>query len=319
MALYRVYDLILGSNFPLPELTQASGIDAEFVFRLLPGQKPEPVSYDWVYHWCLPNGKSWLSFAKQGTDYLFRFLDLADFRVSVDGKDIRCYPAPCTPLVTVRHLLLDQVMPLVLGHLGSMVRHASAVVAPEGAIVFLGEPGCGKSTLTASFCQQGFPLLADDRLVLEEKGGRLFGIPSYPGLQLLDDAISDLFGHVPVRSKVAHYTEKKRLGLDNGQLSFCTEPVPIGRVYIFSPPDEIGDTQVITIAPLSPRDAFMELVRHAYRMDITDVGRLRKEFECLGRVAAFPRVCRLTFPRDFSLLPAIRTAILENLGTARQK
>ena len=70
----------------------------------------------------------------------------------------------------------------------------------------------------------------------------------------------------------------------------------------------------VSIAAVSPRDAFMELVKLTYLMDITDRRRLLDEFGRLSRIAALPLFYHLSFPRDFSLLPHVHEAILENVS-----
>src|SRR5207253_1964784 len=146
--------------------------------------------------------------------YLFHFPELADFRIDAAGRTIRCHPVPGTPLETIRHLFLDQVIPLVLSKRGKLVVHASATLFSEGASAFIGMAGAGKSTLAASLADRGFPLLTDDCLLLEEKGHEFSVIPSYPGVRLWDEASSALFGQVPFSGPVAHYTQKKRLDSD---------------------------------------------------------------------------------------------------------
>jgi hypothetical protein len=55
------------------------------------------------------------------------------------------------------------------------VLHASAVAAPEGALVFAGRSGAGKSTTALELCQ-GLPVLDDDMVFLRRGGprGRVF-------------------------------------------------------------------------------------------------------------------------------------------------
>lgn len=45
---------------------------------------------------------------------------------------------------------------------GTLAWHAAAVLAPAGAVLFVGEAGAGKSTLAAALAAEGFPHLADD-------------------------------------------------------------------------------------------------------------------------------------------------------------
>jgi hypothetical protein len=279
MMQYQLCDLILESNIPLVELTPATGQPPACTFHLLPATAPRPVAVDWFHQWLLPDGEAWLSFGRWEGDYLLRFSDMIDFLVAVDGRTIRCYPAPDIPPETVRHLLLDQVIPLTLSQQGKLVVHAGAVVLPEGAVAFLGRTGFGKSTLTASFSHQGFPLLSDDCLLVEERRGQLVGIPSYPGLRL----------------------------------SFYPDAVPLRRIHFLAPPDESNGARDITLTPLRPADAFMELFKHSYHLDITDREKLKEEFEVLGQMMVLPIFSRLAFPRDLALLPAVRECILADL------
>lgn len=186
--------------------------------------------------------------------------------------------------------------------------HASAVLVSGGAIAFLGETGQGKSTLASSFSKRGFPFLTDDCLLLEEKGGQLVGIPSYPGLRLWPKTVAALFAEKPPVSRVAHYTTKKRLG----RLPFCSTPVSLRRIYFLAHPEAGQGTTTIRIRPLSPRDAFVQLVKYAYLIDIGDRAVIQREFEHLSQVVRFPLYYRLAFKRDFTLLPKVQDAILEN-------
>ena len=62
-----------------------------------------------------------------------------------------------------------------------LVLQAGAIDTPLGAIALLGRTGIGKSTLAASLARAGFPLIADDFLLLRDD---IVAVPSYPGLRL---------------------------------------------------------------------------------------------------------------------------------------
>jgi hypothetical protein len=314
MKSYKICDLILGSNIPLPELLNATGKSPDCTFLLLPPQKQKPPPIDWFHHWQLPSEEIWLSFAKLGCDYLLRFPGLGDFFLSHESREIRCHPASRTPKRTIVHLLLDQVIPLFLNKWGRLVLHGSAVCGPSGAIAFVGVTGAGKSTLTASFVNHGFPLLTDDCLLLEENAGQLLVIPSYPGLRLWDDTISATLNRVkPARCRVAHYTSKKRIGSRNSEFRFCVKPAPLKRMYILANLEETEHATKISIDPISPRDAIVELVKYAFKLDISDREMLRGEFECFARIVPLQLFYHLSVPRDLSRLPAIQEAILKDL------
>jgi hypothetical protein len=311
MALYKICDIILESSMSLPELVRTENKQADYVFKLLPARTHEFTSCQWFHRWGISDGEAWLEFARIGPDYLLRFPDLADYLVCVEAKEIHCYAKPEISLETIRHLLLDQVIPLVLSSLGKLVLHASAVVADEGAIAFLGTSGRGKSTLATYLARQGLPALTDDCLLLEQRDGNLIATPSYPGFRLWQDSVSALFEHAPDLDRVAHYSEKKRVGTD--QISFCTHPVSLARAYVLGDVEETTNANEITVTPLSPREIFLELVQYTYNMDIGNRERLKQDFEAFARLSTMPRFYRLAFPRDLSLLPFVHKAIVENL------
>jgi len=273
-----------------------------------------PSSTDWFHHWTFSDGgDTWLSFGKWEGDYLLRFPELADFLVSEDGNSVRCFPEPDIPLDTIRHLLIDQVIPLLLSQLGKHVLHAGAVVLAEGAVAFLGKTGLGKSTLTASFCDRGFRLLTDDCLELKRQGEQLIAIPGYRGVRLWPEIVSAVFQKEPMLAPVAHYTEKLRVIPTNGHLEFSADPAPVRRVYVLAPPDQTGGTRDIRITPLTKRESLMELVKQSYRLDINDRTKLSKEFLWLTQTVALPLFYSLAFPRDISRLPEVLEAILANV------
>ncbi|MGB0109939.1 MAG: hypothetical protein WBP52_15695 [Terriglobales bacterium] len=310
MPTYSVCDVDIESTVLLPELSSVEYRKPDFTFTIHSGHVHQWDDCKWLHTWYVRDDVPWLFLGRHGDDYLLRFPDLADFEVLKNTKEIFCYPKPETTSDTIRHLLLDQVIPLLLSQQGRLVLHGSAVLTPHGAVAFLGETGRGKSTLASSFSEKGAPVLTDDCLLVKEADGQLLAVPSYQGLRLWPEAVDALFGQETPLVEVAHYTEKKRVDGNVG-LSFCTEPAALRRIYFLAPADE-SEGKSVSIVPLSPRDACMELVKFTYLIDITDRQRLRQEFERLSRLAALPLFYRLSFPRDFSLLPDVHRAILEN-------
>jgi hypothetical protein len=60
----------------------------------------------------------------------------------------------------------------------------------------------------------------------------------------------------------------------------------------------------------------MQLVSHSFRLDVDDRRRLQSEFETIGRIASTCVVYRLVFPREWSRLASVRSAVLEHLAAA---
>ena len=92
-----------------------------------------------------------------------RFRRFAEFIVSEGGRSVRWRAPSATRPETIRHLLLDQVMPAVAFEHSLIGLHASAVVVDGQGIAFAGPASRGKSTLAASFAA-GRPRGRDRRL-----------------------------------------------------------------------------------------------------------------------------------------------------------
>ncbi len=315
MPIYKVCDVALESDVPLPELRAAANGKPEFRFALSRAPVDTGDDCQWLHIWSLQDDTPWLMLGRRAGGYLLRFPGMADFAVSQDATEIFCWAPPDAPAETVRHLLLDQVIPLLLSRQGHLVLHSSAVSAPEGAIAFVGRTGSGKSTLAASFSAEGMPVLADDCLLLKEEGGRLMAVPSYPGVRLWPETADALFGAGRSWPDVAHYTEKKRVDGDAG-IAFSARPAGLRRVYFLELPEEDRSEPEVRIQTLSARDAAIELVKFTYLIDVTDRERLQQEFERLSRVAVQPLFFRLSFPHNLERLPEVRRAVLGNVREA---
>lgn len=302
---FYVYGLIVASNISLPELHQAESAPPHCSFELLEPGTPPHVS-EWLHHWDLPSGRPWRSCAKQGFKYLLRFHNLADFNIALGGDHITCTAFPGTPIETVRHLLLDQVIPLCVGLRGREAIHASSVETPFGTCGFSGDTGSGKSTLVASLTAAGCRLFGDDCLALDEVDGQVVAFAGYPGLRLWPTAMDSLFSQTEHVAAVSHYNQKKRvpLGVDNPTVCRALKAL-----FVLAPPNPESPS-TIQAEPIPSAEALTELLKQSFRLDVTDRERLVRQFKFFCRMLTQVPLYRLSYPRDFSRLPEVRQAIL---------
>lgn len=314
MKAYRVCGLVLGSDLRFPELELCPSGSADITLRFRSeGAEPHdsPLFY---HHWRFPNGEITLSFAREGSGFWLRFPNLADFLVSSDASNVVCTPTAGTPKRTLRHLFLNQVLPLALSQQGRLILHASTIVAGQGAVAFVGPAGHGKSTLAAALAERGLPVLTDDCLLLDERGRDLIAAPSYGGIRLWPDSVEALFSEPPPSTAVAHYTHKKRLYPHRRLIPFCRRSVPLHRIFVLNPVEMVDVPAPVAVTRLSPRAAFLELVRYAYRMDVADREKLVRDVDLFGRVAVRPLFFLLTFTRDLLRLVDLRDAVLRHIA-----
>jgi len=331
---YCICGCEFSSSVQLPELSPGSGWQPEFRFDMGLYGHVEPEPGAWLNYWYTLDGSVWLAFAQLGSDYLLRFPGLVDYVVSGNGRAISCYPQQDVPLETVRHLLLNQVIPLALSHLGKLILHASACLTAQGAIAFVGSTGAGKSTLAASFGLRGLPILTDDCLRIEERNGQIVCYPSYPGLRLWPESVEELFDRAPVGEPLAHYTDKKRLVVGDNT---AEGPFPLRGVFILANTDEEDELDAgdevnegdeaeqaseapvedeaaqVRITRLETSGALLETIKHTFQLDNTDRPRISHSFEQYAALARRVPFYQLAFPQRFTYLPAVNQAVLEHL------
>lgn len=311
---YRICNRILASTTPFSELEPTQEAPAHLVFDLLPAASPpirEPVEWFHAWRFADDDAEDWLKMAQTPDGYLLRFPAHAEFQVSASGSQIRCRPWPETPPETLRHLLLDQVLPLAFTLAGDFVLHASAVQMDQQVIGILGRSGRGKSTLAASFATQGWPLLTDDCLVLREDSKRWRALPYYAGVRLWPDNVSGLFTDAAVGVEVAHYTRKQRVS-GTPLAAFSSEALPLHQLFFLGDPQRAGSAVVIT--PLTPRAAFMALVENHFVLEIQKPAALKRQFEAIGRLTETVACFTLNYPREYAVLPNVRAALLARVA-----
>jgi hypothetical protein len=310
LSTYLFSGLTIISNFVIPELPFSNHNKGEFLFNLESAQQQSSRAF-WSHHW-LSGSEQVLSYSKQDSYHWLRFPGLADFRISDNVKEISCYPTPETTHETVRHLLLDQVLPRCMAHRGKIMLHASAVWLEEGSLLFIGESRAGKSTLAGYFHKTGQPVMSDDVIWIKANKNQILAVPSYGGLRLWEDSLSVLFNAEQSTHSMAHYSAKKRVPLGEHDFLRFGSAIPILALIVLSPPSQSSAGE-IRLDPLSHREAFVEIGKKSFQLYLSDPIVIRRHMQALGRIVSRVSTYRLCMPHDYDLLPAVRQKILETV------
>ena len=301
----HVYGLVVTADVRLPELIPSNdgAGDIAICLRDRIDGAIEPAFMTWT----TPPLGPWLSFHKSNGGYLLRFRDTANFLINGGGTRIEWARLNGTPENTLRHLLLDQVLPMVLNLRGGEALHASAVMTPEGAIAFCGGTGSGKSTLAAIFASHGDTVVTDDCLPICAREERLCGSPGYPGLRLWRAVVDELGWRDHAQDSVAHYTAKLRALRKIPAAEFPLQEFVLRAIYVLESREESSDVEFIE---LSPRDRMMGLLSYAFRLDVTDRVMLARQFQRMEEFAGMAPIRKLRLPRHAQRIPNVRERIL---------
>jgi len=310
--MYRIFNIVLDSQVPIPELAQATDsqeVDT-FTFSLLEDKVSDDSNIDWFHDWYDPNDVIILSAGRNESNYWLRFPQLVDFEINLNEQTITAYNHTCTADATVRHLLLDQVIPRMLGQQGKLILHAGAVTLANGkTVAFIGQSGWGKSTLVSSFQQQGAGLITDDCLMIEKGNGCVLAIPNYYGIRLFDDSIKAIFGEQKESGDVAHYSSKRRLIMSDSNESKAA-PLQLDAIFLLSDPEAVSESDEVNITAAGGMDAMMTLVAQTFVLDVYDKDLMAKQFRHCGKLFDNELLCfQLDYPRKHSKLDEVRKAI----------
>ncbi|RKZ48760.1 MAG: hypothetical protein DRQ48_02915 [Gammaproteobacteria bacterium] len=307
--MYNIFDISIESDLRLPELSE--GVARETVIKIKSGadSKRAHCEPEHLHEWKDTDGEICMLSAKFEDNYLLRFPGLVDFLICSSGESVFYFPESDIPEETIRHLILDQLIPRILGQRGHLVLHASAVqIIDEKAVVFLGATGWGKSTIASSYYENGAQLITDDCLLIKIIENKVFCVPNYCGLRLYPDSAEAIFKDKMQYEPVAHYTSKERLILHHVEPEKA-EPIPVSAIFLLSDPD-IGSVDTVSIKKIQGAKEIMAIVEQTFLMDIEDKATISKQFtnaSVLNEVS--PVLYGLSYPRKYEMLAEVRNTV----------
>uniref|UniRef100_B8HL62 HPr kinase n=1 Tax=Cyanothece sp. (strain PCC 7425 / ATCC 29141) TaxID=395961 RepID=B8HL62_CYAP4 len=320
MPQYIVYGLRLNAESHIPGLVplchpQPFPADIQVYLGEKPSCQIEPLPY-YQSRSQLDNGQPQLQVWKLASGgFQFRYGDGTQFWLSDRGAQIwATWPEDLTLEDTCTYFL-GPILAFVLNLRGFTCLHASAIVIENQAIGFCGRAGAGKSTTAAYLAQQGFPILTDDVLTLQESNGQFWVIPAYPRVRLWNASVTGLFGHPEHLPRIvpSHPTWDKRfLDLTQPGYQFHSQPVPLRKVYVLKRRD--SNLSAPHLQPQSCQDSLLSLLDQAYTKRLLSKTSHARQFLTLGRLVQQIPVSQLTLPDRLVDLGQLEELLLQDLN-----
>ena len=305
--IYAVYAHTLASNIALMWPQPSRSIQADITFAWKPPNFAFSHKLAWLHHWFDRDGTNWLASARAGNGYLLRLPGLADFWLSLDGREVCGVPGRAFRPELLDQLLINHILPFALTFKGLHAFHASASRIGDRAVLFLGDTGAGKSTLAAGMLARGFPPLADDCSVVACRNGSASVLPSHPTLRLWPQVKAAIQG----RSERLALVDGKYTVRLKGPRNFPARPAALSRIYVLCP--QANSSTAPALEPLTGPKAVVELVRHSYRLDFSDRPLLTRQLKGFGKLADSIAVRRLVYSPDRQDAEATIALVLSEL------
>ncbi|MGB0564666.1 MAG: hypothetical protein ACPGVO_23140 [Spirulinaceae cyanobacterium] len=291
MLRYILYGRQVQSNRAIADLLPSPAhhdqIDIELVFAARP---------DWQDNWT--EAAPWRTSRRQQLQvwrsphpdrpqrFWWRYQDGCSFWIehSSPTRIWLTWPHNLTPEDAITYLL-GPVLAFVVRLDGQVSLHASGVAFSQGAVLFLGPAGAGKSTTAALLARQGCPVLTDDVVVLHPQEESGFTVsPGYPRLRLWPRSAELLYGDRQALPRLvpSHPTwDKQYLDLRQPGLDFAQHPLPLVQIYCLGRRSPTGPSR---ITDLSSQAAWRQLIANTSVNYLLDRQLRQQEFAVMGRL-----------------------------------
>ena len=255
---------------------------------------------------------SWYRYAclEDGSTYV-RWDTVGEFLVAADGRRITCRRMENSSCESFQVYMLGQALSFALVKQRFEPLHATVVVVDDHAVAFLGDNASGKSSLAACFLEAGHRLLTDDLLILQESSKRILAYPGPPRIKLFPTIASRFLGRTVNRVRMNADTDKLILPIDAHRR--CATPVVLKAIYSLAPPRDACRNSSVSIETLSPREAFVELVKSTFNRRLVDPQRLERQFVVMAGLTDVMSVKKLAYPRAIDRLQEVRGTVLADL------
>ncbi len=142
----------------------------------------------WIREWTQP-GLIGFRLGRDGDDLVAEWMGIGTLRAPRSGRSHVFTPYPDSGGASMEGIR-PTVVEGLLRHLhGKMSLHASAASRGGLAVVLLGDSMAGKSTTVAALCaHEGFEMLADDTVFLDERDDGFYVFPTESAHSLREDA-----------------------------------------------------------------------------------------------------------------------------------
>jgi hypothetical protein len=313
---YTLFGERVRSDFRLPLPPEQAPVEQEvgYIFRRPESETaPPPVGPKIAEQNCSHGTPITIVHRSDDEAWVWRRL-IGTFHIHSNYRLVDVYPVEGGNEHFLGLMLAGQLAVFIMQLRGAPSLHASAVVPDNGAVVFLGQNGQGKSTMAASFLHRGARLLSDDALVLLRRPDGLYGVPGPRLMKLWPEAARQTLQLSDELPDLLDIVKKKLLTVD-GQYPLAEAPERIRAVYVLEryDPQAEGRTEC-TIRLLSGRESLAALLAQVASGNFLRPGEATGLLATYTRLAAQAPVRHVSYPNGFEYQAAVHARILQDLN-----
>lgn len=183
---------------------------------------------------------------------------VADF-YAADGNRIEYSPHKNADSASLELFMNGSVYGAILHQRRVLPLHGSSLIYDASGVMFCGDSGAGKSSLTTSFCLNGAEFLTDDVTPILFENGRPQIWPKSGKIKLWDDSLRQLKKKKDSLTKIRPENEKYYFEIESNQ----TEAYPLHTILIL----QVTKDEEVSFEEVQKVEAFTYLHQEIYRRE----------------------------------------------------
>ncbi len=232
-------------------------------------------------------------------EVLFSYGERARFRLHDEMRQLDC--APAHEGLDWQRALIGKVLPAISVMVGYEALHGAVVDSPAGVVAIMAPSGAGKTTLAVELLSRGWPLFADDVLILEDTDGEVRAHPGTPHMNLAQ-ALPGEIDHRDLGSTLGILAGERWLAARNT----TSQPRPVRMLCLLQRSSDLAaEARTLTSSPLPLAPYMLGLS--------TDPSRQRSRFSLYADLMESTALVQLTADPERS--PAQLADLLEDALT----
>ncbi len=249
---YEAYGQVIGSDFPLLYLknTSARQVDISFVRGKIDLDKVDFQSTKIRRK----NLQAEIAFDNSKNPIL-KWEDLISFQcISKESKVIVDSSTEDSQVLSL--FALSEALGIALFQKGYFLLHGSAIHLNGKSVLFLGEPGAGKSTTCAALALEGFPVMSDDLVCVEVKSALdIYVLPAFPQIKIWESSVNGLNIDKIHLNRTLEGVNKYSL---ESSITFETNNIPLGKTCFLSE----NTLEIMEYYELTEKEFAIELIKY---------------------------------------------------------
>ncbi|MFR9295997.1 MAG: hypothetical protein ACLVLR_14075 [Turicibacter sanguinis] len=303
---YLVYGLKILSDIECSELVvldklQEHEYDVLIEVHPVSSEIHERIEEGWYSNYC--NESMWFHIPQVATYWM------------QDGNYISIELCPNADIKMAKQYLLGSCLGMIMLQRNMIAIHGGTIVFDGKGVIFTGDRGAGKSTITSALRLKGYPFVADD-VSSVEVGQPHFIHPGFPQQKLCQDAMHQLGYNLDDFKTLMGDTQMKYL--IPAHESFVYDKVPLHGIVELKVMDDIHEIQVEL---LKGQEKLMTIYGNIYRIEMKRFAGVNPEYfkKCVEIAKEIP-VYRITRPKDLMTVDAQMKWLEETfLGQAEEE